>query len=146
MISPEGCASILWKSAERAPDAAETMGIYASRLKSLGLIDKVVNEPVRRKTSGSPGDVPRASSGRSRTPCARFPGSIPSVRAAQAAFPARLMSYGKFEIAVDALLLLSPVGGEQLSVPARLEVGLSGRLDQSCSPACPRQFARGARL
>jgi len=46
VISPEGCASILWKSADKAPDAAETMGITASRLKSLGLIDKVVNEPV----------------------------------------------------------------------------------------------------
>ena len=46
VISPEGCASILWKSAERAGDAAETMGITASRLKSLGLVDRVVNEPV----------------------------------------------------------------------------------------------------
>lgn len=46
VISPEGCASILWKSAERAGDAAETMGITAQRLKSLGLIDKIINEPV----------------------------------------------------------------------------------------------------
>ncbi|MCE1184350.1 MAG: acetyl-CoA carboxylase carboxyltransferase subunit alpha [Rhodocyclales bacterium] len=46
VISPEGCASILWKSAEKAPEAAETMGITAPRLKSLGLIDKVVNEPL----------------------------------------------------------------------------------------------------
>jgi hypothetical protein len=46
VISPEGCASILWKSAERAGDAAETMGITAHRLKSLGLVDKVINEPV----------------------------------------------------------------------------------------------------
>ncbi len=46
VISPEGCASILWKSAEKAPEAAETMGITAARLKSLGLIDKVVNEPL----------------------------------------------------------------------------------------------------
>jgi acetyl-CoA carboxylase carboxyl transferase subunit alpha len=46
VISPEGCASILWKSAERAADAAETLGITASRLKTLGLIDKVVNEPL----------------------------------------------------------------------------------------------------
>jgi len=45
VISPEGCASILWKSAERAADAAETMGITAPRLKTLGLIDKIVNEP-----------------------------------------------------------------------------------------------------
>ncbi|MCK6405201.1 MAG: acetyl-CoA carboxylase carboxyltransferase subunit alpha [Rhodocyclaceae bacterium] len=45
VISPEGCASILWKSAERAADAAETMGITAQRLKTLGMIDKVVSEP-----------------------------------------------------------------------------------------------------
>jgi len=46
VISPEGCASILWKSAERAADAAETLGITAARLKALGLVDKVVNEPL----------------------------------------------------------------------------------------------------
>lgn len=46
VISPEGCASILWKSAERAGDAAETMGITAPRLKSLGLIDRIITEPV----------------------------------------------------------------------------------------------------
>lgn len=46
VISPEGCASILWKSADRASDAAETMGITAVRLKSLGLVDRIVTEPV----------------------------------------------------------------------------------------------------
>jgi acetyl-CoA carboxylase carboxyl transferase subunit alpha len=46
VISPEGCASILWKSAEYAATAAETLGITAARLKQLGLVDKVVNEPV----------------------------------------------------------------------------------------------------
>ena len=46
VISPEGCASILWKTAERAADAAEAMGITAHRLKALGLVDKIVNEPV----------------------------------------------------------------------------------------------------
>jgi len=45
VISPEGCASILWKSAEQAPEAAETLGITAPRLKQLGLIDKVLSEP-----------------------------------------------------------------------------------------------------
>ena len=45
VISPEGCASILWKSADKAPEAAETMGITAHRLKTLGLIDKIVSEP-----------------------------------------------------------------------------------------------------
>jgi acetyl-CoA carboxylase carboxyl transferase subunit alpha len=46
VISPEGCASILWRSAEKAPEAAEALGITAARLKDLGLIDRVVNEPV----------------------------------------------------------------------------------------------------
>ena len=46
VISPEGCASILWKSADKAPEAAETMGITAQRLKTLGLIDKIINEPL----------------------------------------------------------------------------------------------------
>ena len=46
VISPEGCASILWKSADKAADAAETMGITAPRLKSLGLVDRLVTEPV----------------------------------------------------------------------------------------------------
>ncbi|MEN3374389.1 acetyl-CoA carboxylase carboxyltransferase subunit alpha [Dechloromonas sp. ZS-1] len=46
VISPEGCASILWKSAAKAPEAAETMGITAQRLKTLGLVDKIVNEPL----------------------------------------------------------------------------------------------------
>jgi len=46
VISPEGCASILWKTAERAADAAEALGITAHRLKALGVIDKIVSEPV----------------------------------------------------------------------------------------------------
>jgi acetyl-CoA carboxylase carboxyl transferase subunit alpha len=46
VISPEGCASILWRSAEMAPDAAEALGITASRLKTLGLVDKIVPEPL----------------------------------------------------------------------------------------------------
>lgn len=46
VISPEGCASILWKTAERASDAAEAMGITASRLNELGLVDKIIKEPL----------------------------------------------------------------------------------------------------
>lgn len=44
-ISPEGCASILWKSADKAPQAAETMGMTAPRLKELGIIDTIIPEP-----------------------------------------------------------------------------------------------------
>jgi acetyl-CoA carboxylase carboxyl transferase subunit alpha len=46
VISPEGCASILWKTSERAADAADALGITAHRLKALGLVDKIVSEPV----------------------------------------------------------------------------------------------------
>ncbi len=46
VISPEGCASILWKTSEKAQEAADALGITAHRLKALGLIDKIVNEPV----------------------------------------------------------------------------------------------------
>ena len=46
VISPEGCASILWKTAERASDAAEALGVTAHRLKALQLVDKIVSEPV----------------------------------------------------------------------------------------------------
>lgn len=46
VISPEGCASILWKSAEKAPDAAATLGVTSDRLKSLKLIDEIIPEPL----------------------------------------------------------------------------------------------------
>jgi acetyl-CoA carboxylase carboxyl transferase subunit alpha len=45
VISPEGCASILWKNAGRAKDAAEALGLTAPRLKELGLVDKIIREP-----------------------------------------------------------------------------------------------------
>lgn len=46
VISPEGCAAILWKTAEKSSEAAEALGITSTRLKSLGLVDKVVSEPL----------------------------------------------------------------------------------------------------
>ena len=46
VISPEGCASILWKTSDKAQDAADALGITALRLKALGLVDKIVSEPV----------------------------------------------------------------------------------------------------
>ena len=46
VISPEGCASILWKSAEKAPQAAEAMGVSAQQIKELGLINAIVDEPL----------------------------------------------------------------------------------------------------
>jgi acetyl-CoA carboxylase carboxyl transferase subunit alpha len=46
VISPEGCASILWKSAEKAPQAAEAMGVSAGQIKELGLINQIIDEPL----------------------------------------------------------------------------------------------------
>ncbi|WP_152225008.1 acetyl-CoA carboxylase carboxyl transferase subunit alpha [Pseudomonas sp. SCB32] len=46
VISPEGCASILWRTAEKAPEAAEAMGITANRLKDLGIVDNIIAEPL----------------------------------------------------------------------------------------------------
>lgn len=54
VISPEGCASILWKSADKAADAAEAMGITSRRLKDLDLIDRIIDEPL----GGAHRDVP----------------------------------------------------------------------------------------
>jgi len=45
VISPEGCASILWRTAEKAPEAAEAMKVSAQELKKLGVIDRIVAEP-----------------------------------------------------------------------------------------------------
>jgi acetyl-CoA carboxylase carboxyl transferase subunit alpha len=63
VISPEGCASILWKSAEKAADAAEALGITSTRLKKLGLIDKVVDEPLggaHRDADAMAGNIKKA--------------------------------------------------------------------------------------
>ena len=46
VISPEGCASILWKSADKAEEAAQAMGITAARLNELGLINRIIKEPL----------------------------------------------------------------------------------------------------
>lgn len=59
VISPEGCASILWKSADKAPVAADAMGITAQRLKELKLIDNIVEEPL----GGAHRDVEKMAKG-----------------------------------------------------------------------------------
>lgn len=94
VISPEGCASILWKSADKAPDAAETLGITATRLKALGLVDKIISEPL----GGAHRDYPAMM----HTLKKALQDSLKHVQAQtmeqmlQARF-SRLMSYGKFK-------------------------------------------------
>ena len=94
VISPEGCASILWKSAERAPDAAETLGITSTRLKTLGLIDKIVAEPpggAHRDYAATMQNVKKALQDALKTAQNK-----PTVNLLQDRFN-RLMSYGKFK-------------------------------------------------
>ena len=55
VISPEGCASILWKSAAKAADAAEAMAMTSDRLKDLGLVDRVIEEPLGGAHRDMPG-------------------------------------------------------------------------------------------
>ncbi|HEX6827910.1 MAG TPA: acetyl-CoA carboxylase carboxyltransferase subunit alpha [Burkholderiales bacterium] len=94
VISPEGCASILWKSAEKAPEAAEIMGITAGRLKTLGLIDRIVAEPL----GGAHRDYPATMQAVKRTllDALRQLQEQPLEKLLQTRFQ-RLMAYGKFK-------------------------------------------------
>jgi acetyl-CoA carboxylase carboxyl transferase subunit alpha len=98
VISPEGCASILWKSAERAPEAAETLGITAVRLKTLGLIDRIVAEP----PGGAHRDPAVAAAGlkKSLADAFRQVSDAPLEALLKTRYQ-RLMNYGRFEEATD---------------------------------------------
>ncbi|MDO8306315.1 acetyl-CoA carboxylase carboxyltransferase subunit alpha [Herminiimonas sp.] len=94
VISPEGCASILWKSAERASDAAEALGLTAHRLKAMGLIDKIITEPLggaHRDPKQMAALVKRALADTVR----QFQGM--KTKDLLAARHEKLMSYGKFK-------------------------------------------------
>ncbi|WP_416048115.1 acetyl-CoA carboxylase carboxyltransferase subunit alpha [Cupriavidus basilensis] len=94
VISPEGCASILWKTAEKAPEAAEALGLTAHRLKALSLIDKIVSEPLggaHRDVKGMAVMLKRSLADSLR----QFQGM--SVKELQARRNERLLAYGKFK-------------------------------------------------
>jgi len=94
VISPEGCASILWKSAERAPEAAEALGLTAHRLKALGLIDRIVAEPL-----GGAHRDPRQMSALLKRALADSLRQLQAMKPKEllAARHARLLGYGKFK-------------------------------------------------
>ncbi len=94
VISPEGCASILWKSASKASEAAETLGITATRLKALGLVDKVISEPLggaHRDYAATMHSVKKALQD-----VLKIAQNKPTQTLLQDRFN-RLMSYGKFK-------------------------------------------------
>jgi acetyl-CoA carboxylase carboxyl transferase subunit alpha len=94
VISPEGCASILWKSAEKADVAAEAMGITATRLKRLGFVDEIVSEPL----GGAHRNVNTMAEALGQA-LARAVDELSAVSVENlvARRAARLMQYGKFE-------------------------------------------------
>jgi len=98
VISPEGCASILWRSADKAPDAAEALGITASRLKTLGLVDKIVGEPL-----GGAHRDPHATAQGLRKALAEALKQLQEKKPKELVEQRleRLMSYGKFKEAAE---------------------------------------------
>jgi acetyl-CoA carboxylase carboxyl transferase subunit alpha len=94
VISPEGCAAILWKSADKAPEAAETLGITAHRLKALGLIDRIVNEPLggAHRDTAQMGQLLKRALGEALRQFQNFkPDDLIATR------QQRIMAYGKFK-------------------------------------------------
>ncbi|HEX6154601.1 MAG TPA: acetyl-CoA carboxylase carboxyltransferase subunit alpha [Burkholderiales bacterium] len=98
VISPEGCASILWRSAEMAPDAADALGITANRLKTLGLIDKIVPEPL-----GGAHRDPQAASQALKKALAEALKQLQEKKPKELVESRleRLMAYGKFKEATE---------------------------------------------
>ncbi len=94
VISPEGCASILWRSADKAPVAAEALAITAPRLKELGLIDRVVNEPIGG-AHRDPGMMARQLE-RALTDALRDVAGLAPQQLIERRLE-RLMSYGRFQ-------------------------------------------------
>jgi acetyl-CoA carboxylase carboxyl transferase subunit alpha len=98
VISPEGCASILWRDSTMAPDAADALGITASRLKTLGLIDKIVAEPLggaHRDPQATAQALKRALADTLKQLQEKKPKELVETRLE------RLMSYGKFKEATE---------------------------------------------
>jgi acetyl-CoA carboxylase carboxyl transferase subunit alpha len=98
VISPEGCASILWRSADKAPDAAEALAITAGRLKALGLVDRIVPEPLggaHRDPQASAQSLKKALAEALKQVQEKKPKELVEERLE------RLMGYGKFKEAAE---------------------------------------------
>ena len=98
VISPEGCASILWRDSTMAPEAADALGITANRLKTLGLIDKIVPEPLggaHRDPQATGQSLKKALTETLKLLREKKPKELVELRLE------RLMSYGKFKEATD---------------------------------------------
>jgi len=98
VISPEGCASILWRDSNMAPEAAEALGITANRLKTLGLVDRIVPEPLggaHRDPQAAAQALKKALAEALKQLQEKKPKELVEIRLE------RLMSYGKFKEAAE---------------------------------------------
>ena len=98
VISPEGCASILWRSADMAPEAADALGITSSRLKTLGLVDRIVAEPLggaHRDPQATAQSLKKALAEALKQLQEKTPKELVEERLE------RLMGYGKFKEAAE---------------------------------------------
>lgn len=99
VISPEGCASILWKSAAKAPEAAETLAITTTRLKALGLVDKIIPEPLGGAHRNYPATMTNVR--KALQDALKEAQNLPPATLVQTRFN-RIMNYGKWkEVAVS---------------------------------------------
>lgn len=98
VISPEGCASILYKSADKASVAAESLAITADRLKAMGLVDRIVSEPLGG-AHRSPEVIMETLRGALKEELTRF--KAKSIKSLLVSRYERLMSYGKFKEAAE---------------------------------------------
>lgn len=106
VISPEGCASILYKSADKASIAAESLAITADRLKVLGLVDRIVSEPLGG-AHRAPEVVMKSLSAALKEELAKFKSK--SVKALLLSRYERLISYGKFKETAEKPITTKPV-------------------------------------
>ncbi len=98
VISPEGCASILWRDSNMAPDAADALGITANRLKTLGLVDKIIAEPLggaHRDAQATAQNLKRALAEALKQLREKKPKELVETRLE------RLMGHGKFKEAAE---------------------------------------------
>ena len=98
VISPEGCASILYKSADKAPVAAESLAITASRLKAMGLVDRIVTEPLGG-AHRAPDALMASVRNALKEELTRFKNK--SIKTLLVTRYERLMGYGKFKETVE---------------------------------------------
>lgn len=136
VISPEGCASILWKSADKAPEAAQALALTSDRLLELGLVDKVISEPL----GGAHRDPKLMASTLRKT-------LVDQLKAFLTMDPdalverrlARLMNYGRFEEKCSSAYELLCQAAHESELPLEESVAEEPKVKEPETPKKPRR-------